>query len=180
MVRGKRGGFTLLEMMTVLAILGVLACVAIPAYMGYMRRSKASEVTSNLNAMFKATINYYSMELSAQGTSGMASGNCIVDDGDPSPVNPSATKQPFVPDDEFKAIGFTIPDLVYFSYGMYSARGTLTGDCRAPASTVVYTLFANGDLDDDNTLSTYEMVVGTNSASQLYHSPGFYTELPDE
>ena len=33
---------------------------------------------------------------------------------------------------------------------------------------------ANGDLDGDTTLSTFEMAVGSDGTNTLYHSRGFY------
>ena len=181
MVTRKREGFTLLELMTVVAMLGVLAAIALPSYSAYMRRSKASEVTTNLNSMFKAVLNYYAMERSSQGSGGGAAGRCIVDDATPSPFDPRVSKQPFVPDARFRAIGFSIPDLVFFSYGLYSVRGTLAGDCAETTPNIaVYTLYAFGDLDGDNVLSTYELAVGTDGANQLFRSPGFYVDQPDE
>lgn len=181
MVRGTRGGFTLLELMVVVTMLSVLAAIAIPAYTSYMRRSKASEVTLNLNGMFKAVSSYYTLELSTKGASGTAAGRCIVDDTTPTPLDPSSSKQPFIGDANFRAIGYLVPDLVYYSYGIYSARGTLTGDCSTvPVNTPVYTLYGHGDLDNDNVLSTYEMSVAVDSSYQMYHAPGFFSDQPDE
>ena len=44
----------------------------------------------------------------ASGASGGASGRCIVDDATPSPLDPRGSKQSFVPDAQFRAIGFSI------------------------------------------------------------------------
>ena len=38
----------------------------------------------------------------------------------------------------------------------------------------VYTLFANGDLDGDATLSTFEVAVRADANAQLSRSIGFY------
>jgi type IV pilus assembly protein PilA len=182
MVGRKRRGFTILELMAVISMLGILAAVAIPAYMGYLRRSKASEVSLHLNGMFKAVLNYYSKDLSGKGVTAVAAGDCILDDGAPSPPDPSVTKQPFVADEQFRALGFLIPEPVYYSYGFHSVRGALAADCGAVTANTpsVYTLYSHGDLDGDNILSTYEMTVATNASNQLFHSPGFYIELADE
>jgi type IV pilus assembly protein PilE len=38
-IRGKRGGFTLIELMIAVAIISILASVALPSYNDYIRRS---------------------------------------------------------------------------------------------------------------------------------------------
>ena len=43
-LKGKQGGFTLIELMIVVAIIGVLAAVALPAYSDYTVRARVSEV----------------------------------------------------------------------------------------------------------------------------------------
>lgn len=176
--KSRVAGFTLMELLTVVAILGVLAAVAIPAYTGYMRRSKASEVTSNLNSLFKATASYYSMERSAIGIAAGASGNCIVNDAGPSPATPRPFKQKFANDPSFQTLGFSIADFVYYSYGMSSSFSSRT--CGTSANQVVYTLYANGDLDADLIMSTFEMIVASTANNQLYHSVGFYIVREDE
>src|SRR5688500_18565316 len=99
----KRGGFTLLELMTVVAILGLLASLAIPGYTSYVRRSKSSEVATNLNSMFKTAASYYSMERSGQGAGSTAlARNCTVASGGPSPADPTPQKQRFTADAPFQ------------------------------------------------------------------------------
>ena len=50
----KAKGFTLIELMIVVAIIGILAAIAIPNFMRYQLRSKASELKTNVEAIFKA------------------------------------------------------------------------------------------------------------------------------
>lgn len=170
--KSKHGGFTLLEMMTVVAILGLLAALAIPGYTSYVRRSKSSEVATNLNSLFKVASSYYSMERGEKGTSSTAlSGNCTVASGGPSPGDPTPTKQRFTGDSSFQALGFSIGDFVLYSYGL---QGGAAGCGKSANEQNIYTFYANGDLDGDNTMSTFELTVGSDSNNLLYHGVGFY------
>jgi prepilin-type N-terminal cleavage/methylation domain-containing protein len=168
----RRGGFTLLELMTVVGILGLLAALAIPGYTAYVRRSKASEVTTNLNSMFKSAATYYSMERGAKGAgSTVLASNCTVASGGPSPADPGRQKQKFTADVPFQSLGFHIADYVQYAYGMVSRNG----GCGKSANTdSIYTFYANGDLDGDDALSTFELMVGSDSNNVLYHGVGFY------
>ncbi len=175
----KKEGFTLIELMIVVAILGILAAVAIPAFVGYVRRSKTSEATGNLNSLFKGAAAYYNQERTGQGITATGSGNCTVATIALTPSNPGADKQQvnFTSTAGFAALGFAVADYVYFGYAVTSGGAS----CANTASdTTIYTFSAQGDLDGDNTNSTFELAVGSDTNNELYHARGFYIQNETE
>jgi type IV pilus assembly protein PilA len=171
-----RAAFTLMELMIVVAIMGVLAALAIPAFRTVLLRSRTAEVSSNLSAMFKSVATYYMAERGGMGQSANMSMACTVSDAGPLPAQPKAQKQKMPnTDPQFLALGFSIGDYVYYGYGL--ATESVTGTCGGTANdTTVYTLYAHGDLDNDTTLSTFELSVGSDKENQLYHSRGMHID----
>ena len=174
-MRRNRGqsGFTLIELMVVVGIVGVLSSVAIPSFSTLVRRSKTAEVASNLDNMFKNAASYYASERSTQGQVATTAGHCTVADGGPVPTSPKANKQVMPDDGSFRALGFTIADEVYFSYGLASRNGSSMCD-NVPNSTGIYTFYAHGDLDGDTNKSTFELTAASDQSNLLYHSRSLF------
>lgn len=170
--RADRQGFSLIELMITIAILGILAAIAIPAFTSYMARSKTSEATSNLDEMFKSASVYYTGDLAGKGVASSITGYCTVDDAGPRPPTPKSQKQQFdaTGDASFTALNFKISDFVYYSYGLSSR----TAACGHSANESLYTFYANGDLNDDTEMSTFEITAGSDQSNLFYHARGLY------
>ena len=166
----KKDGFTLIELMIVVVIIGVLAALAIPAFIQYVRRSKTSEVGPNLKAMFEGAVTYYQLErTNARGTGGASVTNCTVAAA-ASAITPGANKQDaaVAGNPSFNGINARFPDPVYYRYQI-NGSANACGVVGAAAGVNIYTFAAEGDLDGDTMRSSFELAVGSNSESELYH-----------
>jgi type IV pilus assembly protein PilA len=171
----SHAAFTLIELMVVVAILGVLAALAIPTFTTYTKRSKSGEALQNLSVIYNSASALFVSERSARGVGGAVVTNCVAMPTALTPATPSSQKQTFTAVDGFRQIGFTAADYFYYGYAIDSTGnpGQLTCFDNALTSADVYTFRAQGDLDDDGVLSTFEVAVGS-VANQLYRQRGIY------
>jgi type IV pilus assembly protein PilA len=168
--------------MVVIIILGVLAAVAIPALQRYIRRSRTSETSDKLSLLFRGSA-VYIVNANESVTRGVAGGGVPLafppDDG-PAPagrccaqpgqqcLDPAAWETP-----TWVALNFSITDPHRFQY---------TYDSGGVGRTALFTARANGDLDCDGVLSTFERVGFITNVNNLdvVAAPGIYREQPLE
>jgi len=148
--------------MIVVAIIGVLAAVAIPAFMKYIAKAKTSEARNFVKKIYDGARAYY-FDRNYTGGMRMAITPRQFPSQAPSPQPPDPTVccEKCAPDaalwsdESWIVLHFAVSDPAYFSYSYLVASGS--------ERTGPYTARANGDLDCDGVLSTFEMYGTVNS-----------------
>ncbi len=181
LMKKKREGFTLIELMIVVAIIGILAAIAIPAFINYVKRSKTTEASVQIKSMYQGAATYYQAEMAGRAVVaiGMVANvtRCTVATANTT-VAPSSQKNTLdwsMQAPTFAAIGFNPADPLYYQYTL-TAGGTVAGGCgdMTAIGTSIYTFAANGDLDDDMVTSTFEINSSVNMEGNLYSSGGVF------
>lgn len=189
--RMNKRGFTLVELMIVVAIVGVLAALAIYGVTKYVANAKTAEARTAVNRMAKDAASAYYKEKMA-GTV-LALGETVATTnvlcGSATNTVPAAAdsikgqKYQSAPsewatgdqENGWMCLGFSMTDPQYYMYN-YQAE-TVTG---AGAS---FTARAQGDLDGDGALSTFEMtgtVADEDGETVLVLAPALVETNPQE
>jgi hypothetical protein len=111
-------------------------------------------------------------ERSGQGVASATTATYCSVGSDTVTPTPGANKKQYSAGTNAAGLGFSIADYVYFGYGIKTTGASKCG--WAASASDVYTFFANGDLDGDNIMSTFELAAGTDKDDTLYHAKGFY------
>ena len=173
----KKKGFTLIELMIVVAIIGILAAVAVPAFMKYIRRSKTSEATMNIRKIFDSSVTYFEGEHAKR--TGEILPRQFPENQDRTPTGAfcTAAAEKWVPEQNtwmgapytWQALNFAISDPHYFAYS-YISKGSSGTDTDA-----AFTARANGDLDCDGEMSTFERVGNVDANLNVTGGGGIYS-----
>jgi prepilin-type N-terminal cleavage/methylation domain-containing protein len=147
-------GFTLVELMIVVVILGILAAVAIPAFTRYVKRSKTSEATGNITKIYQGQLTYYQAALERGVSSYINAGSMPA--AAPSAAKYTANVSQWSADANWTAIGFSLDAAHYYQY-------------TSPGGATAFTARANGDLDGDAILATFQRT-GTITSGELQGS----------
>ncbi len=163
------GGFTLIELMIVVAIIGVLAPVAITAFMKYISRSKTTEAMEGVKKIYEGARAYFMEEANSQGSTTPIAKQ-FPDSADRTPTDKccSQTGEKCQPDADqwsgaWQSLKFAMEDPHYYQY-------QYTGSATA------FTAHAFGDLDCDDTLSTFEMVGVVGADGAVTGSASFFKD----
>jgi type IV pilus assembly protein PilA len=184
-VRASKRGFTLIELMIVVAIVGILAVLAIYGVRKYLANAKTAEARNNLGQLSKDLDAAYEGEAYGAG-----SGTALPDLGNIGishlfcanaavlpPAVPAAQKIQIAKaawdnDPGWACSKFVVDAPVYYQYS-WTNTGTGTTEADQQA------LLANGDLNGDGVLSTFQMT-NVIHGKRYAIAPNVLETLPEE
>jgi type IV pilus assembly protein PilA len=175
--------------MIVVAIVGILAVLAIYGVRKYMANAKTAEATSSLGRIANAAQTTYEQEHMAssvmpqggsttltrvlcKGASGTVPTSSSLVKGQKYQSSPSDWNVDYAGGSGFACLEFTMDDPQYYMYS-YASPGTGNpGDS--------FTATANGDLNGDGVMSTFQLSGVINSSMVLNVAPNLLSVSPEE
>lgn len=182
-------GFTLIELMIVVAIVGILAVLAIYGVRKYLANAKTAEASNALGRIANAAATEYEQEhmaatvMSPGASAGLSRALCKSSStsvpssatsikGQKYQSNASEWDVDSVGGSGFACLEFTIDAPQYYMYS-YSSPGTgSAGDS--------FFAVANGDLNGDGILSTFQITGSVNTAMVLNTAANILMVNPEE
>lgn len=150
-----------------IAGVGILAAVAIPAFMKYQRRAKTTEVKLNLRQMHDAAVAYYSTEHATR--MGEILPRAFPASAGPTPAKMPCGDNPVWASPElwrapaWRALNFGPSGKVRYQYSFISDGKSFTAR-------------ANGDLNCDGVLSTFERIGRIDAQGNVDSGAGMFVE----
>jgi type IV pilus assembly protein PilA len=190
----RRYGFTLVELMIVVMIVGILAMLAIYGVRKYVSNAKSAEARNSLGQMSKDATTAFERESMAaivlsKGTATAATRALCASATQTVPAAIASVKgkkyqanqAPSVDwnVDEAKNKGFACLKFAIQAPQYYEYNYTSDGDVTVPTMGTKFTAVANGDLNGDGVLSTFQ-VLGAVANKQLYIGPTIMETDPEE
>jgi type IV pilus assembly protein PilA len=195
-VQGRRSlrGFTLIELMIVVVIVGVLSTLAIYGVRNYVTSSKSAEATNAIGQIGKDAQTAFERESMKSAILGVGAATSVTRAlcGSASASVPAAvasiqgkkyqSNQAAGQDwtkDETANMGFACLKFGMTSPQYYMYNYSSDGNQNTPTMGTNFTAIANGDLNGNGTMSTFQLV-GAVSNNMLYVAPNILTVLPNE
>lgn len=158
-VHVRKAGLTLVEAALLIAVVGALLAVFVPTFVRHLRTSKTAEAAEQLELLQQRAAAYF---VTPHPTSeGVMALGCLPEAAGPAPEKPSRDPvkvdfaDPKTPGHAtWEALGFQPEDRLRYRYSFLPEKAGC--GLRAKGGKPVLTLRAEGDLDGDGELSTFE------------------------
>lgn len=168
--RERRAGLTLVETALLVCLVGVLLAVFVPTFVAHLRTSKIAEAAEQLETLHLSTVAYYGARHRADGDRTRT--RCLPGEAGPAPAEPATEPVSLDFASErtagaatWRALGFQPVEPVRYRYTFVPAAAGC--DLTAEVSATLVTLRAEGDLDGDGDMSTFERRAGLDQDGEL-------------